>query len=152
MAEQTQQPTRRAWTGNSKHALESSAMLGGKWWQVGDKIACIFQRDFTTRHGLGREFMLVQPQVLTVFVDEWGSTYRQQPNETTKGADKQITRFALPPLQGFESALHDLQAAAPGFGDLRFGDHCLITCFAIKPSDDPNQSDSPQFELSVDPR
>lgn len=141
---------RAGWSGNTRSTQESGAMLGAKWWQQGDKLACIFQREFETKNGLGREFLLVKPETLTVFVDEYGSTWRKQPDDNTQGVDKQIKRFALPPLAGFDMAVQDMEAN--GFPGLRQGDRCVIECVGIQKADNPNYSDMPEFSISVDPR
>jgi hypothetical protein len=143
-------PRRGAFTGSSRHTQESGAMLGGKWWQVGDELTCLFQRNFTTKYGEGTEFMLIKPTSLTVFVDEFGGAYKKQPADNISGNDKQITRFALPPLAGFDMAVQDLHSA--GFPGFKFGDKCIIRCTEIQPGKEFGISDMPMFEISVDPR
>jgi hypothetical protein len=144
---QSTQQRRPAYSGNSKKTLESGAMLGAKWWAVGDKVVCLFQRDFETKFGLGHEFMLSDPKTLTVFVDEFGSTYKRQPDDGTKGTDRQITRFAIPPLAGFGMAIQDLQAN--GYRGFAFGDRVTIECTDVEPAIDLNRSPMPMFSISV---
>lgn len=136
---------RRGWSGTTKNTLEKTAMLGGKWWEKGDKLACIFSRTFETKFGTGYEFMLVQPSTLTVNVDQYGVTTKKG-----EGVAKIITRFAMPSLAGFEMALQDMMGN--GFEGLRFGDKVLIECVDIQESSDSSQSPMPQFDVSVDPR
>ncbi len=143
-------PRRAGWSGNSRTTQESGAMLGAKWWAEGDTIACIYQREFETKFGLGHEFLLVQPATLTVFVDEYGSTYKKQPDDNAHGVDKTLTRFAMPPLAGFDMAVQDLEAN--GFPGFRQGDRCVITCIGIQKGTTVGFSDMPEFTISVDPR
>lgn len=147
MPEQQEQ-RRKGWTGNSKQVIENSAMLGGKWWDKGDKLLCIFQREFTTRYGLGYAFLLVSPSTLTVSVDKYGAATKKARNEGD--IQKQITQFSVPPLAGIQKALQSLQAN--GFDNFRFGDKCQITCFDIIPPTKDDYDPSPEFEISVDPR
>jgi hypothetical protein len=148
MAEQVQQ--RRGWKGNTKQTLENGAMLGAKWWAKGDKILCVYQRSFDTKYGRGFNFMLVQPTSLTVSIDEFGSCTKKAIHE--KDEQRQITQFAIPPLAGFDMALQSLQASAPGFGDFRFGDKCVIECNDIQEAKEFGFANMPMFEISVDPR
>lgn len=141
---------RAGWVGTTRETMENGAMLGGKWWKAGDEIACIFQRTFPTKYGEGHEFLLVKPQTVTVFVDEFGSTYKKQPEDNTVGQDRQINRFSLPPLAGFDMAVQALQAA--GFPGFRFGDRTSIKCIAVQTATEFGYSDMPEFEVSVDPR
>lgn len=151
MTQQTTAPPRRSgWSGNTRTTQESGAMLGAKWWSDGDKLACIFQREFETRYGIGREFLLVSPATLTVFIDEYGSAYKKQPDDSTKGVDKQLTRFAMPPLAGFYMAVQDMEAN--GFPGFKRGDRVLITCVGMQQGTGVGFSDMPEFEISVDSR
>lgn len=143
-------PARRGWHGNTKRTLESGCMLGAKWWVVGDSLACLYQREFETRYGPGHEFLLVKPETLTVFIDEFGTSYKKQPADDVKGQDKTVTRFSLPPLAGFDMALQDM--IANGFPGLRFGDRMIITVTEIEPAKKYGHSDMPIFDISVDPR
>lgn len=138
-------PARRGWTGSTKRTLENSAMLGAKWWAVDDTLSCIFQRTFETKFGTGYEFMLVKPQTLTVAVDDYGVS-----RKTGDGEQRIITRFAMPPLAGFDMAIQDLQHN--GFPGLRWGDRCVIKCVELQRSLHDDQSDMPMFEISIDPR
>jgi hypothetical protein len=147
---QTQVPRRSGWSGNTRTTQESGAMLGAKWWSDGDKVACIFQREFETKFGIGREFLLVSPATITVFVDEYGSTYKKQPDDGTKGQDKQLTRFAMPPLAGFDMAVQDMEAN--GFPGFKQGDRVLISCIGVQKATNANFSDMPEFDISVDSR
>lgn len=150
MAEQQTQTRRAGWSGSTKQTLSSGCMLGAKWWKAGDKLACIFQREFETKFGTGYEFMLVKPATINVFVDEYGTTYKQQPADDAKGEMRQATRFALPSLAGFDMAYQDMQAN--GFPGFRFGDRVLIECTEIQEAKDFGFSDMPMFNLSVDQR
>lgn len=142
-------PRRGGYTGSTQRTLESGAMLGAKWWTKGDELHALFQRTFDTRYGLGHEFMLVKPASVNVFIDEFGSTYKKQPADQANGVDKQITRFAIPPLAGFDMAVQDLHTA--GFSGFRFGDRCIIRCVGTQPGVG-GYSDMPLFEISVDAR
>lgn len=146
----TQTPARRGFHGNTRRTLESGCMLGAKWWQPGDKLAALFQRQFETRYGPGHEFLLVKPESLTVFIDEYGTSYKKQPADDAKGQDHQVTRFSLPPLAGFDMAIQDMMAN--GFDGLRFGDRVLIECTEIEPAKKFGHSDMPIFDISVDSR
>ena len=88
--------------------------------------------------------------MLNVFIDDFGKSYKEQPTDDAKGNMQQITRFAMPPLAGFDMALQDMMAG--GFPGFRFGDRVLITCTEIQPATQNDYSDMPMFEISVDPR
>lgn len=141
---------RRGWKGNTRQTLENGAMLGAKWWGKGDKLSCIYQRSFETKFGLGYNFLLVQPESLTVSIDEFGSCTKKPVNDGDQ--QRQITQFALPPLAGFDMAVQAVQASAPGFGEFRFGDRCIIECIDVEKSAKMGYSDMPVFDITVDPR
>jgi len=143
-------PQRRGWTGNSNETLDGNAMLGAKWWAVGDKLLCLWQRSFETKFGTGHQFMLVQPETLTVFVDQFGVSYKKQPKDDVEGTDISVSRFSLPHLAGFDLALQALESK--GFPGFWFGARCIVKCIAMKEATQFGYSDMPVFELSVDPR
>lgn len=131
--------------------MEAGGFLSAKWWRLGDEIACIFNRTFETKYGLGYEFILVKPSTITIAVDQFGSSYKKDDPEIPEGcAIRPITRFSIPPLAGFDMALQDMKAG--GFPGFQFGDKCIIKCTDIQASKDFGFSDMPMFELSVDPR
>lgn len=136
---------RRGWSGTTKRTLEQGAMLGAKWWAVGDELACMYQRSFETKFGTGYNFLLVKPQSLTVAIDEFGVTTKKG-----DGEQRQITAFSMPPLAGFEMALQDLQSS--GFPGFKAFDRVIIRCVEIQKADDFGRSDMPMFEISVDAR
>lgn len=147
----TAAPAKRAgWSGNTKRTLETGAMLGASWWTVGDKVSCLFQREFETKFGKGHEFMLVQPRTMSVFIDEFGKTYKKQPADGAAGVDREITRFAIPPLAGFDMAVQDMEAS--GFPGFWFGARCIIECTEVQLAKEFGFSDMPIFNISVDPR
>src|SRR5271157_1613989 len=98
---------RRGFTGSTERTLKQGAMLGAKWWAKDDKLSCIFQREFQTKFGTGYNFMLAQPAVLTVYVDEFGVCSKKPQHDNAEA--RQITQFAMPPLAGFDMALQDMQ-------------------------------------------
>src|SRR5215831_10718031 len=112
----------RGWKGSTKNTQESTAMLGGKFWEKGDKVSCLFARDFVTKFGPAYEFLLTKP--LTVNVDEFGVT-----TKNGAGMTRLITRFAMPPLAGFDMAYQDLMAA--GFDGFKLHDRIIIECVDI---------------------
>lgn len=142
--------TRAGWSGNSKNTLDSNAMLGAKWWNPGDKLLCLWQRSFDTKYGQGHQFMLVSPETLTCFVDEFGNTYKKQPSDDVTGNDVTVTRFSLPHLAGFDLALQDMEAK--GFPGFWFGARCVIECTEVQVATQLGYSDMPVFSISVDPR
>lgn len=139
-------PVRKGWQGSTRRTLDNSAMLGAKWWEAGDELYCIYQRSFDTKFGEAHEFMLVKPQVLLVSVDEFGICRKRG----EEGTDRDVTRFALPPLAGFEMAVQDCMTA--GFPGFKFGDAVIIKCVEVQPPVDENRSPMPMFEISVDKR
>lgn len=147
----TQPPARRGgWSGNSNETLEGNAMLGAKWWQVGDKLLCLWQRSFETKYGEGHQFMLVQPESLTVFCDTYGVCYKKQPSDNVAGQDLTVSRFSMPHLMGLDTAIQALEAK--GFPGFWFGARCIIECIGIKQATEFGYSDMPVFSISVDPR
>jgi hypothetical protein len=149
MSDNQTAPTRKGWSGNTKNTLDNSAMLGAKWWKPGDELACVFNRTFQTKYGQGYEFLLAKPQSLHVLTDTYGMSIKA--DESHPDARK-ITRFALPNLSGFDMAVQDLKTGAPGFGDFRFGDRCIIRCVEIREAKEFGFSDMPMFNIVVDPR
>jgi hypothetical protein len=152
MPEATQPQKRRGWSGTTQRTQENSCMLGAKWWKKDDKLSVLFQRKFMTKFGDGHEFLLVQPEHLTVNVDEFGvatkSTDTTAANESKQ--TKTITRFGMPPLAGFDMAVQDLMSS--GFDGFKQNDRVIIKCVDIQEAKDFGFSDMPMFEISVDPR
>jgi hypothetical protein len=136
---------RRGWSGNTDDTLESGGMLGAKWWTVGDKLLCLFQREFETKYGPGYEFMLVSPTSLTVSEDQYGALTKKG-----DGKQRQLTRFAIPPLAGFTMAIQNMESK--GFPGFQFRDRVTIECVDIQRSDNPDYSDMPKFVITVDDR
>ena len=110
----------------------------------------MFMRWFPTKHGDACEFRLLFPSSITVNVDEFGVATENGP-----GVPRTITRFSIPPLQGFDMAYQDLKVN--GFDSFRYGDKVLIECVEIDKAPEPGpgekqRSDMPLFTLSVDER
>ena len=111
------EPQKRGWSGSTDETITSGAMVGGKWWEPGDEISCIFNREFETKYGPGYDFLLVKPKTLTVYVDEFGIARKKPISDTNES--RMITRLAIPPLAGFDMAYQALKAKGfPGFQDL----------------------------------
>lgn len=145
----TQQQQRRgAYTGSTQKTLESGCMLGAKWWEKGDEIHALFSRHFPTKFGEGSEFLLIKPTSLSVYVDEWGVSTKKAQKEGQEV--RLVTRFALPPLAGYEMAVQDL--LNNGFTGFQHGDRCIIRCVEVQASSTEGYSNMPMFEISVDPR
>lgn len=141
------QPRRGGFSGSTKNTLDSSAMLGSEFWKEGMQVSVLYNREFATKYGAGTEFLLVVPRELFVKVDEfqhYSPALADDPNA------RKITRFAMPPLAGFEMAVQDLKAN--GFDGFRLHDACIIKCVGIQKSTQRDFSDMPLFEISVDPR
>lgn len=148
MSTTPQQTRRGAFTGSTKKTLESGCMLGAKWWEVGDEISALFSRHFPTKFGEGSEFLLIKPTSLSVFIDEYGVATKKAQNEGDML--KLVTRFAMPPLAGYDMAVQDLLNS--GFTGFQHGDRCIIKCVEIQNASQEGYSNMPLFEISVDQR
>lgn len=138
---------RAGFSGKTQNTIDNSAMLGAEFWSPGIKLACIYNRDFATKYGQGHEFMLVIPQFVYIKIDQYGHS---SPVPADSPEAKKITRFAMPPLAGFDMAYQDM--IANGFDGFRHGDKCLIQCVGIQKATSADYSDMPLFDISVDPR
>jgi hypothetical protein len=144
----TSPTARRGYSGKTQNTLDNSAMLGAEFWHEGQEVLCLYNREFATKYGAGHEFLLVSPKQLMVAIDQYG--HASPADVATNHAAKSITRFAMPPLAGFDMAYQDL--VANGFDTFRHGDRVVIRCVGIQKSTNREFSDMPMFELSVDAR
>ena len=144
MSEQTR---RGGFIGTTKNTLENSAMLGAEFWHEGMEVSVLFNREFATKYGMGTEFLLVLPIALFVKIDQYGHASPCLSDDTDA---RRITRFAMPPLSGFDMAMQDLKAN--GFDGFRLHDRCIIKCVGKQKASEIGFSDMPLFEISVDPR
>src|SRR5271157_3991230 len=131
---------RQGFSGKTQNTLDNSAMLGAEFWKEGQEILCIYNRSFATKYGEGHEFLLVTPRTVFVKVDQYGHA---SPGLVSDDGVRGITRFAMPPLAGFDMAYQDM--IANGFDGFRHGDRCKIQCVGVEKSNDPNFSDMPKF-------
>jgi hypothetical protein len=93
------------------------------------------------------EFLLALPKTLYLHRDQYGVCTRAIEGEAGAIA---VTRFAMPPLAGFDMAVQDLYAS--GFDGFRHGDRCIIKCVGVTPPKRDDQSPMVKFEISVDAR
>lgn len=138
---------RQPFVGSTKNTQDNSAMLGAEFWKEGMEISALYNREFATKYGAGHEFLLVQPRQLFVKTDQYGHS---SPTVAGDAEGRPITRFAMPPLAGFDMAYQDL--VANGLDRFQHGDRCIIRCVGVQKATNSDFSDMPQFEISVDPR
>ena len=141
-------PNRRMpFVGKTQNTLDNSAMLGAEFCKAGVAVKAQYNRSFATKYGEGHEFLLLDPKALTIKTDQYG--HSSPCNEDDPEARK-ITRFAMPPLAGFDMAVQDLIAG--GFDGFRHGDRVVIGCSEVQPTTSADMSPMPMFALSVDAR
>lgn len=147
MSTTPQSRSRGGYTGSTRNTVDNSGMLGAEFWLVGTEVLAIYNREFPTKHGVGREFMLVKPEFMYIKADQYGHC---SPTTADDPAGKKITRFAMPPLAGFDMAYQDMRAN--GFDGFRYGDRVRILVTEIQKAQEFGFSDMAMFQISVDPR